>query len=757
MYRSFTARALAVCLALAVASCGASRDEVMRRHVARGDEYLAKKQFQEAIVEYRNAVKQNEQAGEARYKLATAFEAAGDPRGAIREFIRAADLLPDNLEAQLKAATYLLLAGRFEDAQSRAQRVLDRHPQHVEAQILRANALAGLRDLDGAITQIEEAIALDPERAASYANLAKVKLAQGKRDEARTILEKAAELDASSVPARLALANFQWATGEHAKAEQNLQRVLENDPDQPLAHRALAVLYMTTNRASAAESHLRHVAERSPATGPRLALADYYLALNRPEDARTVLQPLVAVRQAYAGAQSRLAHLEYVAGRHARAHVMIDEALAREPKNVGVQMMKGRWLLAERKIDQARQHAGAAVQADPNAAGAHYLLGVIQATQLDHEAAGNSFREVLRLNPRAAVAQLALSEMELLRGRAAAAMELAEGVLQTIPGHPYARLTIVRALIDQRQLTRAETELRTLRADYPTVAAIRVTEGALLTAQGQLALARQSYEHALQLDATSIDGIKGLTTVDLAEKRIAAARARIDAQVAAHPERVDLLLLGSQVYVADRDVANAERVLRRAIEIAPLQIEGYTRLAGVYLVQGKLDAAKQEFDQLTRRDPKNVMAHTMSALIVHAQNNLAEAKRRYEDIVEIDGKAAVALNNLAWIYAEEKTDLDRALHLAERAAQLLPRSAEAQDTLGWVYFQKELPALAIAPFERSAQLAPENASYRYHLGLAYLKSGDRESARRAFEQALRLDPSSAQSREIQKSLASLQG
>ena len=110
MFRSCTARGLAtICIGVVLASCGVSSEEAALRHVTRGDEYLAKKQYQQAIVEYRSAVQQREQSGELRYKLAAAYEAAGDTRSAIREFIRAADLLPDNNEAQLKAATYLLV------------------------------------------------------------------------------------------------------------------------------------------------------------------------------------------------------------------------------------------------------------------------------------------------------------------------------------------------------------------------------------------------------------------------------------------------------------------------------------------------------------------------------------------------------------------------------------------------------------------------------------------------------------------------
>ena len=165
------------------------------------------KKYAEAIVEYRNAVRVDPRFGEARQKLADAYGFAGNAQAAFAEQIRAADLLPDNLDAQLKASAYLLLARQFEDAKTRVQRVLARDPRNTQGLLILGNALAGLRDLDGAIAQIEQAISIDPSNAGSYASLAGLKLADGERDQARAAYEKAVEVDPKSVPARLALAN----------------------------------------------------------------------------------------------------------------------------------------------------------------------------------------------------------------------------------------------------------------------------------------------------------------------------------------------------------------------------------------------------------------------------------------------------------------------------------------------------------------------------------------------------------------------
>jgi predicted Zn-dependent protease len=175
-------------------------------------------------------------------------------------------------------------------------------------------------------------------------------------------------------------------------------------------------------------------------------------------------------------------------------------------------------------------------------------------------------------------------------------------------------------------------------------------------------------------------------------------------------------------------------------------------LASVLLAAGKLDAARAEFDQMSQRDPKNVAAQTMAAMIVHSQNKTADAKKRYETILNADPTAAVAANNLAWIYAEEGERLDEALRLAQSAATKLPENPEVSDTIGWIYYKKELPALAVPAFERSVEKSPDNASYHYHLALALASSGDNRRARAAVQEALKLKPDYAEARKLLSSL-----
>ena len=145
----------------------------------------------------------------------------------------------------------------------------------------------------------------------------------------------------------------------------------------------------------------------------------------------------------------------------------------------------------------------------------------------------------------------------------------------------------------------------------------------------------------------------------------------------------------------------------------------------------------------------------MAGVILEAQQRPEEARKHYEQALDLDPEMPVAANNLAWMYAESGENLDRALQLAQAATRRLPKNPAIQDTLGWVYYKKGLATLAIAPFQRSIELDPKNPVFHFHLGLAHLKNGEAPKARIALNRALALAPDFAGAAEAKQALASL--
>jgi Flp pilus assembly protein TadD len=83
-------------------------------------------------------------------------------------------------------------------------------------------------------------------------------------------------------------------------------------------------------------------------------------------------------------------------------------------------------------------------------------------------------------------------------------------------------------------------------------------------------------------------------------------------------------------------------------------------------------------------------------------------------------------------------NLDQALTYAERAKKHAPDSPDVSDTLGFVYFKKELNSEALRIFKQLATDHPQNSTFHFHFAMALAKSGDKQAARDEANKAMQL-------------------
>lgn len=235
------------------------------------------------------------------------------------------------------------------------------------------------------------------------------------------------------------------------------------------------------------------------------------------------------------------------------------------------------------------------------------------------------------------------------------------------------------------------------------------------------------------------------------------AQKLIAARLDSAPRDAEVLLLSARTAVAGGDLTHAEDMLRRLIDIDAGQLRAYDLLGQIYISQRRLAEAQAEFEQIAGRQPRATGVHTMVATLLQLQDRIPEARKRFEAIVENDAQAAVASNNLAWLYATGGDNLDVALNLAQTAKKQLPDRPEVDDTLGWIYYKKNLLTRAADSFQQSIQKDPSNPLYHFHLGLVKARQEDRSKARRALQTALTLDPTFAEAEEARRELERLGG
>ena len=732
--------ALAAVLALAVVAGGCTRTPEARKadFLSKGNAFFEKQQYAAAVIEYKNAIQVDARFAEARLALARAYERLGDVRLALAEYVRAADLLPDDKDVQVRAAGYLLWARRFDEAKTRAEHVLQKDSRNLQAQVVLANALAGLRNVDQAVAEIEEAIRIDPARGATYTNLGVLEMTRGRLEAAEQAFQRTVELDPKWVPGRLAQANYYWATGRAAEAEAALRAAYDLEPANSLTNRALALLYVATNRASQAEPYVRSLASSGAAP---FALADFLMLQNRPDEAIPELERLRKIEETKRDAGRRLAQAFAIRGALADADRVVGELLQDNAADSDALILNGQLLNNRGKKDDALAQFVKAASADPNSARAQFALGRSYASRGDVDQARQAFTEVLRLNPRAAAAQVELSRLELASGRVAASVQSARDAVRTEPRNLDAQLTLSRSLLASKDIAGALKIVQPLAVQYPDVSAVHAELGLIKNAAGDRAGARASFERALQLNPKSRQAIGALVGMDIAAGNITAAKSRLTAALAANDGDAELWMVAARSYGAMKDLPAAEQALKKALEIQPGLLPAYTMLGQLYLAQKRLAEAKREFQALAERQSRPVGALTILGVIaqMEADNNTAEDY--FERAVELEPKAAVAANNLAWAYADRGDRLDLALQLALTAVQELPKSAEARDTLGWVQYKRKDASAAVSAFRETIALDPNNPIYHYHLGLALQQAENGPDAADSMRRALRLSGS----------------
>ena len=752
-------RPIAAILTLVAIGISCSRDpEIAKReYLKSGDEFLSQNKVKDAIVQYKKALTQDPQSGEARARLANAYVQDGEMELAAREYVRAATLLPKDVQAQLKAGQLLLLPGQFNDARTRAERALELDPKNAEAQILRGNALVGLKGLDRSIEEIHEAINLDPGNAPGYFSLGAIERAAGHTGEAEDAFKKAIEADPASVSGHLALANFYWAMRLMPETGQALQQAYTLAPQHPLVNRMVALFAMATGKPADAEPPLKNLAELSKGPDPKLVLADYYLATGREKDALPLLHELAGYKALRSAVEMSLARHDVRERRPQEAFGRVNELLKREPDNASGLTLKGRLFAAEGKLDEAITTLRGAVTANPRSAEPRFALGRAYLTRNEPEQAIEAFKEALRLNPRVVAAEQELSRPELARAHPENAVQSTGKGLRNARPNPDAELEHVRGLLAKRDYRQAKGEIEALLTQYPDHTAVLIQAGIVTGLTGDPDRGSRLLSNALGLYDGSLEALGALVSLDLSRKDPATAIARVEGRLKTTPNSAGLLLLAARIHESTGDLKRSEQALRRIIEVDAANLPAYERLARQYISQKRLDEALKECEELSTRQPPSVQLHTLAGILLEAQHKAAEAREHYEAALTIDPKALVAAHKLAWIYAEAGENLDRALQLARTATLGLPGSAPIQDTLGWIYYKKRLAALAIPVFQKSVELDPNNPVYSFHVGLAHAKAGDSLKARLALEQALTLARDFKGADQAKQLLASFKG
>jgi tetratricopeptide (TPR) repeat protein len=747
-------------------------EKAKAEHVRRGEAYLKEFKYQEAALEFRNAIQIDDNLAAAHWGLAQAYEGLARVPEMLDELRKTLTLDQKNFDARIKLGTYYLAwsKGRPElvaEAERLANEILERDPNHIEGHILMGGVLFAKNDKEKAFAELQRAIDIDPNRVESYLSMARFYLYTNERDKAETLYKKAISINGNSPLAHTEYGRFLAQSSRPTEAEVELTKAVEVGPTDRNARSVLAGFYFLNKQLDKAEAAYKALAALD-ADKPQSqsVLADFYSSVGRLDEAIKIYQDILRQSPDFLPGRYRLTEILLQRGDTQGANAQIDEALKKDAHDRQALLLRAQTRAKTGQpegLKAAIEDLTDVLKQEPNSrlglyfmAQANLNLGLTEQAQ--------AFNNDLEKNyPDYLPAKLIHIQLSLSAGDAKGVVSLTTDLLSRLSKTGPDRENspqLLAELAERAYLARgaAQVQLKDLaaaRQDFEAARQIAPYDPSVHNSLAFLSLAENkpddaaaAYQNALKVDATNFVALNGLITQYAKAQQLDKAHAIVDQALSSYPNVASLHYLKGQVYGYQRNVQAAEAEIRRALEIDPNYLEAYSSLAALFINTNQTDRAIEEYKKILTIKPDNAMIYTLIGMLEDTRQNHDAAVENYRKALSLDQNNAFAGNNLSWNYAVYgKGNLDEAVRLAQTVVQRNPNIATFIDTLGWVYYKKNLYAAAAEQLKKAVDLDEAaartannspNATYYYHLGMALKGKGDKEGSRRALETALRI-------------------
>jgi tetratricopeptide (TPR) repeat protein len=758
-------------LAVFVFVAGCNRDPVAQsqRLVTSGNKFFGLGKYKEASIMYRRALQKNPKNGDAYYRLGLTSLKLQNWSDAANWLRRATTTPPVNPDAQVKLADlyWTYYASAPANNREKAKSVLPEIQEISDSMLTKdPKSFDGLRfagylawaknDLPTALKDFESAHQVKPYDPNLTLVYVRVLMQSNRIDEAEKMAKDMISRQKNLFPMYNQLVSLYVAQKRTADAEQMLKLEADSNPHAQAPLVQLAAFYAATQRRADMEATLQRMIS-NPKDFPtaRLTAGAFFVRLRDYGRARHEFEEGAKAnpkdKSLYQKANVETLALE---GKTSEASQLVNEILKQDPKDGQAIAMRSALLLKTGSPDQIKLAVAdlqGLVAKNPGNAASRFQLGQALVAAHQYEAAKIQLEEAKKITPSLVAPRLLLAQLYGQKADHARALAETEEVLKIEPGNYQARLLHSAALMGLGKRDDARQELTQLLKMAPNSSDARYQLAFLTFQDKNFKEAEAIFKQMQASNPGDPRGLIGVVETEVAQNNYAGAIALLRAELQKSPDRVDYRAALANILVRDKQFDAAIQEFQQIAAKNPKSSEIYLKLGVTYQYKGDINAAIENFRKAKSLAASNdAVPATRLALVLDGVGRRDESKPLYEEILRIDPNNIAALNNLAYIKAEEGTDLDTALTLAQRARQSAPRDPNIADTLGWVYIKKNLSDDAIRVYREVVGTSPNNATYHYHLAMALYQKGDKRAAKQALEDALKHQPSPADQQNIRE-------
>ena len=640
---------------------GVSAEKELRRAVDLGADYgvvvadlsralLAQGKFEEVIAEIDPELSATP-AGRlsVMQSRGEALVALGKPEAAREVFTEILAVDPSDIPAQLGIVQSYVAERNYLQARDMLDQVVAAAPDHIQSWLAAGALSLRSRDTERAVREYGRAAELARQRGNTtieifaIAGMTDALFAQNSADQVRPQLARMQEINAEDMRTMLVAARLAATDQDWSKAQELLQEILRRAPRFRQAQMLLGFVHKESGNLGQAEMYLSAAVAAAPDDPmARRLLAETRLQMNKAEDARKALAPLLEANDADVNSLSMAAGASMVLGEFDAATELMERVVAADPSNIEQQMQLALMYFRGSKAAKAQE--------------------VLEAIP-DNLEEGDEFRRA---------SLLVLTKMA--QGNREEALADAQGLLQQWPSRPAAHNLVGSIEMSNGNNAAARSHFNTAYEVAPDdMRSIRLL-AQLDELEGDYEAATSRYELILTKTADDVRSMVALAKLAARREDPDATRDWLTKASEAAPTAIAPLQLLGNLHLALREFEDAERVLARALELQPdsaglLSLMGYAQL-------GKQDmaAAEANFARALELSP-DVPVYRL---------NLAKAQTAGGDreaaIATMEGKMEQTMQHLpsaAYLAAlkADGGDLDGALAISARLREEYPNES----------------------------------------------------------------------------------
>ncbi|TMP89077.1 MAG: tetratricopeptide repeat protein, partial [Verrucomicrobia bacterium] len=688
-------------LALVLANCSCTSEMKKSRYLAQAEKYFKAGGYDQAKIEYLKVLKVDPNNAVAYARCGAMWADEGVPLRAGAYLLKARELASKDLDNRYKLALVYLRVGQPNEAFKEATEILKQAPDNGPALALLAET------------------ALTPEQTQT----------------AEQELQKFPQQDNPYIEVTNAVVAIR--KGDLSKAEAALNHALSLDPKCVQAHIGLAQLSLNKKDNARAGQELKAAADLSPVRSwERLTYAEFKLQTGDKEEARSYLQDLTKQARDFIGAWVLQAKLAQSDKKYDEVGALLQNVFNRDPDNIEGRVVQAQALIGKGDLKQGTDILERADKSFANNPLIKYQLALAYVQGRNTTQAMNELEQAVKIAPKYVDAIVLLAQLRLRAGDPQSIITPLESALQLRPDVTQIRTLLADAYQAVGRSDDAASLIREQIKKTPEDSQSYLVLGVILKQQKKDDEARKAFEKSLELNPQNVVAIDQLTDLDLAAKAFSAIHQRANAHLQKEPQSAPAYYIHGRSYVMEKNFAAAETALKKAIELDPNLAAAYNLLVAIYVQTNKLPEALKELETVLAKNPQYSPALLTSGIIYERMGDFAKARDSYEKVLALNPNFAPALNNLAYIYSEKLTNLDRAAELARKAHELAQAEPSVQDTFGWVLYRQGKYQEAAELLEQSASKSPDKGEIQFHLGMANYMMGRLDEARAALQKAV---------------------